>query len=349
MEGVSVALATYNGGRYIREQLASLASQTLAPAELVVFDDGSSDDTAQIVSAFAATAPFPVRVQINADRLGYADNFLAAARACSSTYLAFCDQDDVWLPEKLERCVTQLRQQRAIHCTHTATLIDGAGVPIGALTQGIGETRVWPARTLPPWEVFLGFTQVFDRRLLDLVEPARRGRDNHARDSMLAHDRWIYVLATNLGRTITLAEPLAHYRQHGANLYGGRRKSLVTRLRGKLVGSAEALRAYESIAAHRAVIFREIGESDPTGLFKQEALAASQLWSRITQVFRGRAELYEEPRLKGRLGRLSDLLAARTYRSPDRGGLGRAVLLKDVVLGVLGLKLNVSKLSRLRP
>ncbi|MCJ2121687.1 glycosyltransferase [Methylobacterium sp. J-077] len=342
-----MALATYNGSGYLQRQLTSLAEQTLPPFELVVFDDGSDDDTHRIVAAFAAKAPFPVRHQVNAERLGYADNFLAAAQACFGTYIAFCDQDDVWHPQKLERCVGVLKQEQAVLCTHTAGLIDGDGIAIGSLSQNITETRVWSARKLPPWDVFLGFTQVFDRRLLDLVAPARRGYDNHARGSMLAHDRWIYVLGTNLGRTVTLAEPLAHYRQHGANLYGGRRKSLMTRLRGKLVGSAEALRTYASIAAHRAEIFLDVAERQPDDVFAPEARIASEWWAEIAATFLKRAELYEHPEFTGRIGRMCALLAERLYRPVTRGGLGLNVLFKDIILGVFGLRFSPPMSSKL--
>src|SRR4051812_17314881 len=101
---VSIALATYNGARYLHAQLDSLLAQTLKPEELVVGDDGSNDETLTILKDFALTAPFPTRIQVNAARLGYADNFLATAARCSSPLIAFCDQDDVWMPTKLQRC-----------------------------------------------------------------------------------------------------------------------------------------------------------------------------------------------------------------------------------------------------
>ena len=98
-------MATYNGERFIGEQLESFLTQTILPTELVVTDDGSTDATLDIVASFAARAPFPVRIERNAENLGYQTNFMKAARLCSSDIIAFCDQDDIWLPRKIEICL----------------------------------------------------------------------------------------------------------------------------------------------------------------------------------------------------------------------------------------------------
>ena len=82
---ISVAMATYNGERFLPEMLDSLAGQTRLPDELVIRDDGSSDSTLVVVQEFAARAGFPVRVLPGGDLLGYAQNFVTASRACSGS------------------------------------------------------------------------------------------------------------------------------------------------------------------------------------------------------------------------------------------------------------------------
>src|SRR5690349_6024675 len=104
---LSIALASYNGGRYIREQLDSIARQTRLPDELVISDDASTDSTPEIIEEFARSAPFPVHFLKNSERLGAIGNFEAAIRACKGTIIFLCDQDDVWYPEKvalMEEC-----------------------------------------------------------------------------------------------------------------------------------------------------------------------------------------------------------------------------------------------------
>jgi glycosyltransferase involved in cell wall biosynthesis len=94
-------MATYNGARFLREQLDSIATQTLLPYELVICDDGSTDATLEIAGQFAKEVSFPVRIYQNESNLGFADNFLKAASLCEGDWIAFSDQDDIWLPHKL--------------------------------------------------------------------------------------------------------------------------------------------------------------------------------------------------------------------------------------------------------
>ena len=89
----------------------------LLPHELVVCDDGSSDNTVSILQEFQKEAPFPVKIHRNPRRLGFADNFLQAASRCNGDWVAFCDQDDIWFPEKL------LWVNEAIQDSHASDLM----------------------------------------------------------------------------------------------------------------------------------------------------------------------------------------------------------------------------------
>ena len=85
---ISVAMATFNGGRYLREQLDSIRRQSLLPMELVVCDDGSSDDTMDILRRFASDAPFKVVIDAHGRRLGFTPNFLRAIARCTGDIVA---------------------------------------------------------------------------------------------------------------------------------------------------------------------------------------------------------------------------------------------------------------------
>src|SRR5512146_482570 len=97
-------MATFNGAAFLEQQLETLSAQTRAPCELVVSDDGSTDDTIAILERFARTALFEVQIVPNTGARGFAGNFLHAASLCRGSLVAWCDQDDVWSPVKLERC-----------------------------------------------------------------------------------------------------------------------------------------------------------------------------------------------------------------------------------------------------
>src|ERR1700761_4532631 len=99
---ISVALCTFNGELFLRQQLASIQQQTRLPDELLVCDDGSSDQTLTIVREFAASAPFPVKLFENEQNLGFAANFERAIRLCEGSLIALCDQDDIWYPTRLQ-------------------------------------------------------------------------------------------------------------------------------------------------------------------------------------------------------------------------------------------------------
>jgi glycosyltransferase involved in cell wall biosynthesis len=101
MTRISIALCVCNGARFLGEQLSSLCAQRRLPDEVVVGDDASDDDSVAIIEKFSAEAPFPVRLIRNSSRLGVRGNFQKVIAHCVHDLIALCDQDDVWLPEKL--------------------------------------------------------------------------------------------------------------------------------------------------------------------------------------------------------------------------------------------------------
>ena len=100
---ISVALCTYNGQQFLRQQLQSIQQQSRLPDELIVCDDGSSDQTVRIARDFAASASFPVRISENDHNLGFVANFEQAILLCGGDLITLCDQDDIWYPNRLER------------------------------------------------------------------------------------------------------------------------------------------------------------------------------------------------------------------------------------------------------
>jgi glycosyltransferase involved in cell wall biosynthesis len=98
---ISIAMCTYNGERFLQEQLESFSSQTRLPDELVICDDCSQDNTLALLKEFASRAPFRVRIYVNPKNLGVAKNFEKAISLCRGDITALSDQDDVWRPEKL--------------------------------------------------------------------------------------------------------------------------------------------------------------------------------------------------------------------------------------------------------
>jgi hypothetical protein len=278
----SVVVGTYNGARYIGEQLDSLAAQTILPHEIIVSDDGSTDDTVAIAKACAARSAIPMTVRGNAVNLGFGENFLQAAMLATGDYVAFCDQDDRWRPHKIERCQEALTRPGVILAVHVAGLIDGMGAPIGKFQQGIASTVVRQPLHYGPWEVFFGFSMVFNRRLLDIVSPDVRGIDYITGNRKLAHDRWILFIANLTGCTIEIAEPLADYRQHGSNLFGSAASGLrKARIRvatesGLYLQSAQEQRTFVDVVAASQLVTETRFDRDRAAAFWDAAVAQQQ-------------------------------------------------------------------------
>lgn len=207
---ISVAMATFNGEKHIQEQLDSIARQTLLPIELVITDDGSTDKTLNIVDSFAVTAPFPVSIFQNETRLGYADNFLKAASLCSGDLIAFCDQDDVWMKEKLNSCSGYFADASVLLVAHSALTVFNSG-KTGRRVPQFKHTRV--STFCDPLVFALGFATIIRKELLTFQISLRPSK-------LLGHDQWLWFLAASAGQIATVSDVLTLYRQHQSNLFG---------------------------------------------------------------------------------------------------------------------------------
>lgn len=107
---VSVALCTYNGEKYIEEQMRSIISQTRLPEEIVVCDDNSHDSTLRIVEEFASKTTVPLRIIRNERNIGYVRNFERAIKNCKCDIVFFCDQDDIWMSSKIAKMASKFEE-----------------------------------------------------------------------------------------------------------------------------------------------------------------------------------------------------------------------------------------------
>jgi glycosyltransferase involved in cell wall biosynthesis len=223
---ISIALSTYNGSRYLAEQLESIADQRRLPDELVVADDASTDGTLGIVTDFIHRAPFPVRLFRSPANQGLLKNFERAISKCRGELILLSDQDDVWLPEKIERFEEAFTKSAdALACFSDAQMVDGELRPIGM--------TVWEKENFLPVEramaaagkldlvllrhnVVQGASLGFRRELTEIILPIPESLDSR----VWVHDGWIATCVAVLGRAKLIDEPLIRYRIHGANAVG---------------------------------------------------------------------------------------------------------------------------------
>jgi hypothetical protein len=229
----SVAMATYNGGEFLDAQLSSLAAQTRLPDELVVCDDGSTDATVEIVERFAAHAPFEVRLHHNEANLGYGANFMQAAHLCRGELIAWCDQDDVWMPGKLARCIQEFdREPEAVLVVHSLRIGVGedrsqlaVSGPLDRYRSRRSEERLlrrcptFSARTAPLELNARGNVCVLSKRVLEIGDGLEQALPG-VFEEFSGHDTWTSFLAPAIGKVVLLPDVLIDYRQHETQVAG---------------------------------------------------------------------------------------------------------------------------------
>ncbi|HEL3813780.1 TPA: glycosyltransferase family 2 protein [Stenotrophomonas maltophilia] len=222
---ISIAVCTYNGERFLQEQLDSLLAQTRHPDQLVIRDDASSDGTLALLRAFVPRAEalgIAVDLQVNSLNVGYRQNFDGALRACSGDLVFLCDQDDVWYPDKLQRFCAEFDARPELLALHSdAELIDGSGRMLSKrLFSALGYRPSEHARMhaghgfelLLKRPLMTGAAMALRRRVLDDALPLPA--------SGWVHDAWISMLAAMRGNIDSLPDPLIGYRLHGNNQVG---------------------------------------------------------------------------------------------------------------------------------
>jgi len=351
---VSVAVATYNGAPYLGEQLESLARQTLAPFELIVCDDGSSDVTLEIIRTFSRSASFPVRIFQNEQRLNFRKNFMQAAGHCTGDLIAFCDQDDIWRSDKLALVASAFEMDedvllvhhnaRIFSTTSAVTGAHGAAAPhtvrrVRGVTGSLFDPRklssVEPPLSRTPFDLPPGFTQTFRRSLL-MLSPLRDATlDYWAAGEALAHDQWIYILASSLGKVSYIAHQLVDYRQHEANLYGMKvEKHSIFR---KLVGRLTGYRDYGHLSLAFSSISRALAAASayPLGdLRAGRAAEASRCYALLSQAYGYRSRAYCAAAPRERAGAWLRLCSEGRYRSGSRFFFSNGAIVYDFIHGV---------------
>lgn len=210
---ISIALASYNGARFIGEQLRSFADQSLPPDELVICDDGSTDETARIVADFAAAAPFAVHFHANPERIGYARNFEKAVLLCRGDIVFLSDQDDVWFPDKLARVAALLESDPSAQVVVNDQILTDAELNHSGITK-LGNLRRLGTGSDGLIE---GCCTAFRRRWAQLLLPIPAAADDQIRRSLQSHDRWINELAMLLAVRRVIDAPLQYFRRYGTN------------------------------------------------------------------------------------------------------------------------------------
>lgn len=219
---IEVVLCTYNGAAYLQEQIDSILSQTRSPTRLSIYDDASTDGTCDIVHSImrGTTGGIEVVLSVNPVNLGYARNFEQAIRKSRCDFVALCDQDDIWHPDKLDTLMAAFDADTGVVFSN-ALLVDAQGTSLDhTLWEVIRLTerrkaafahREAARRLLLQQNYVTGAALMMRRSLVAALPPFPAGAP---------HDYWLALVAAEVSALRPVDQPLYRYRQHASNAIG---------------------------------------------------------------------------------------------------------------------------------
>lgn len=222
---IDILLATYNGERFLAEQIQSILDQTYTQWRLLIRDDGSTDTTEALIRTYAEKYPGKiVHIEDSERNLGACGNFGVLLRNANADYIMFCDQDDVWLPKKIEMTFSKMQEMEKLH-GHTLPLLVYTDMKVVDERLSVLSNSFWRNQAFNPdigkslsrflvSNVATGCTVMINRPLHELSPSLPN-------DAMM-HDWWVGLIAVSLGKTGYLSEPTMFYRQHSSNAVGAK-------------------------------------------------------------------------------------------------------------------------------
>lgn len=207
---VSIAMCTYNGDRFLKEQLISILNQDyLNITEIICVDDNSSDNTWNILTEFSIKND-KFKITQNTTNIGFIKNFEKAILMSKSQFIAIADQDDIWKPNKISNLVQAIGSNLMVYSDNY--FIDGNGNSLGIKSSDIRNiTSCSNCLSLTFFNVISGHTMLINRDLLNHSIPF---------NSEIPHDHWLAFHASQYGKIAVVNEPLVGYRLHENNTLG---------------------------------------------------------------------------------------------------------------------------------
>lgn len=227
---ISIAMATYNGEKYLLEQLQSFCKQSVLPTELVIYDDCSTDRTCEKIEEFSNTAPFKIKLIKGEKNIGgsvrdgYGLSFSKAAENCNGDYIFFSDQDDVWFPNKIEKHLEIYKQNPNI------SFITSRPHNVDENLNELPNKTTNPFQDLLTQKFVMGCCSSGKKEFFKLMLPIEAG---------ISHDWWATVCAVSINQFYETDEELQYYRYHQNQTSGvasSKKKDPISKLKKSING-----------------------------------------------------------------------------------------------------------------
>ncbi len=261
MSRVSIVLSTYNGEKYLKEQLDSILTSSYQDIDLFIRDDGSSDRTMELLEAYHGKEPERIYIRRNEVNLGYTLNFLEGICDTTADYVMLCDQDDVWMPNKIRDTLNRMRHMEAQLGKDTPLAVFTDATLVDEKLHQLHESfflagKLNPRRTdlahILMENKLIGCTVMINASLRRILKSRRLPQKARY------HDWWIALIAASCGKIGFLPDRTMLYRQHGFNVVGSR--SFLSYIRDRISSLQKqkgALLAVEQQAEEFAELYRD--------------------------------------------------------------------------------------------
>ncbi|QGU11517.1 glycosyltransferase [Leclercia sp. J807] len=224
---VDIVMATYNGAKFVREQIASIQNQSYTNWRLLISDDSSTDDTVKIIKEIG-TADSRIILVSDSRQGGVVKNFAKALSSVTAEHICFCDQDDLWPHDRLQRMLDYFivhENNQPLMIYTDLTLIDEKDNVIGDSYYAINGIK--PEENLDfdllRWKSSIyGCSTMMNKSLLEIALPFP--------EQVTMHDHWIGLVACTQGKVKYFNYKSVLYRQHSSNVVGGRKKTLLGKI-----------------------------------------------------------------------------------------------------------------------
>lgn len=224
MSTVAIIMATYNGEKYVREQIESILASSFSDFEIFIYDDGSRDNTINIIREFEKLYPSKIHLHQNETNLGVTANFLQAVARTTMDYIMLCDQDDVWKPDKIGKTLKRMKNMESQLGKNIPLAVFTDAEIVDAQLNSINNS-FFKYNHLNPRKVdlphvlmenkLIGCTVMINNSIRKLLH--NYPLPKHAK----FHDWWIALIASSMGKICFINEGTLYYRQHSSNVVGG--------------------------------------------------------------------------------------------------------------------------------
>ena len=291
---ISVALCTYNGEKFISEQLNSILNQTVSVDEIVICDDNSKDGTVSVCEDILSKSGIDYKIVVNQPPLGVTKNFMKALKLTTGDYIFTCDQDDVWRENKVEIFSREIEKSNRLLYFSNGMLVDADNCPLNKTLWeflGINYDEIKNSdsqlETILHRPIVTGAAMCVSRKLIDKV-------DSVPEDWL--HDEWFSIIASKEKSIMPINEETFNYRQHGNNVVGASKKNFKDGLKN-WIGGFDSILEFRRYKQKRSVdILNYVKNTEFeamaqehfdywNGLYELNSLSAIKQMARATKYF----------------------------------------------------------------